>query len=80
MNHPHLTRGASPQRPEPLLVDEREAARLLSCSTRTLYNLRKRGELPAIKIGEAVRYDVEDLREFIERAKRGPRADRTDRR
>jgi len=53
-----------------LLVDEREAARLLSVSPKTIYNLRRRGELRAVMIGSAgVRYDVRDLRVFIDRAK-----------
>jgi excisionase family DNA binding protein len=52
-----------------LLVEE--AARLMSVSPRTLYNLRKAGRLRAVRIGSAgVRYDVADLRAFIERAKR----------
>jgi excisionase family DNA binding protein len=53
-----------------LLVGQEEAARLMSVSPRTLYNLRRRGQLRAVRIGTAgVRYDVRDLQKFIEQAK-----------
>ena len=53
-----------------LLVDQDEAARLMSVSPRTLYNLRRAGRLRAVRIGSAgVRYDVADLRAYIETAK-----------
>jgi excisionase family DNA binding protein len=53
-----------------LLVNEREAGRLLSVSPKTVYNLRRRGKLRAVMIGSAgVRYDVRDLRAFIDQAK-----------
>ncbi|MBX3322011.1 MAG: helix-turn-helix domain-containing protein [Phycisphaeraceae bacterium] len=49
----------------PLLVDRREAAKLLSVSPGTIDNLRLRGELPSLKIGMRRLYDVEDLRQLI---------------
>ncbi|HUV63376.1 MAG TPA: helix-turn-helix domain-containing protein [Sedimentisphaerales bacterium] len=54
----------------PLLLTPREAARTLSICERTLYGLTKVGELRVVKIGRAVRYDVGDLRAWIERAKK----------
>ena len=54
----------------PLLVDEREARRLLGgLSPKTMFNLRRRGDLTAVKIGSRVMYDVADLRRFIEHRK-----------
>jgi len=57
--------------PEQLLVSTRDAARMLALSDRTLWTLRQRGTLRAVIIGGAVRYDVADLRDFIDRAKTG---------
>jgi hypothetical protein len=42
----------------------------MAVSPRTLDNLRRRGQLRAVHIGTAgVRFDVRDLRQFIESAK-----------
>jgi len=48
-----------------LLVTEREAARMLAVSPRTLFALRQSGELKAVRIGRTVRYSAESLRAFI---------------
>lgn len=62
--------GADRQLVSPLIVDEREARRLLGgLCAKTMYNLRRSGELLGIKIGSRVMYDVADLRAFIERQK-----------
>ena len=54
----------------PMLVNEREARRLLGgLCAKTMYNLRRAGELPGVKIGSRIMYDVADLRAFIERQK-----------
>lgn len=53
----------------PLLVDRREAARVLGVSPGTIDNLRIAGELPSIKIMARRLYDVADLRRFIESRK-----------
>jgi len=55
---------------EQLLLTPQEAARSLNVCERTLYSLTKAGELPAVRIGRAVRYDIADLRAWIERAKK----------
>ncbi len=57
----------------PLAVTAAEAARLLRVSARTLYNLVKRGELPRVMIGSAVRYSPADLAAFIDRNREGNR-------
>jgi excisionase family DNA binding protein len=48
-----------------LLIPEREAARRLSLSSRTLFTLRRRGQIPFLKIGTKTLYDPHDLTEFI---------------
>ena len=56
----------------PLLVDRREAARLLGVTPGTIDNLRTRGELPSVKIAARRLFDVADLRRFVE-ARKGVR-------
>ncbi len=64
-----------PPAPPPLLVSQKEAARLLCISERTLYALVRRGELSQVKVGpRGVRYDVNDLKLWIEAAKGQPAA------
>ena len=52
-----------------MLVDRREAGRLLGVSAGTVDNLRTRGELPSVKIAARRLFDVADLRRFIEARK-----------
>ena len=53
-----------------LLVNELDARRLLGgLCAKTMYNLRRSGELPAVKVGSRTMYDVVDLKAFIERQK-----------
>ena len=52
------------------LLQPREAAQSLGICERTLYALTKRGELPVIRIGRAVRYSVDDIRAWIEKSKK----------
>lgn len=52
------------------LVDETEASRMLGTSVRTLQKWRYRGGGPPfVKLGRLVRYDVEDLTEWVEARK-----------
>lgn len=53
----------------PLLVDGHESGRLLGVCPNTIDNLRRRGELPSVKIGSRRLFDVADLRRFIEARK-----------
>ena len=64
MNNLPNTPGAAP-----LLVDRREAGRLLSVSPGTIDNLRTRGELPSVKIAARRLFDVDDLRRYIDARK-----------
>ncbi len=53
----------------PLLVDRREAGRLLGVSAGTIDNLRNRGELPSVKVATRRLYDVADLQRYIDTRK-----------
>lgn len=53
---------------ERMLISPREAAKTLSICERTLYALTKRGDIPAVKIGRCVRYDIESLKQFIKQS------------
>jgi len=50
-----------PEPSTPILVDAREASRLLSISPRTLWQLTKDQEIPSLKRRRIVRYRVTDL-------------------
>lgn len=50
---------------EKLLVDAREAARLLSISERKLWELTNRGIVKCCRIGRAVRYSRVALADFV---------------
>jgi hypothetical protein len=56
---------------EPLLVDERESARLLDISPRKMWQLGASGEISYVKIGRSKRYAVDDLRAYISAQKTG---------
>jgi hypothetical protein len=56
----------------PMLVDRREAGRLLGVSPGTIDNLRLRSELPSVKLLSRRLFDVADLRRYIE-ARKGVR-------
>lgn len=57
------------QAPAPLLLTCRQAAAALQVCEKTLWSLTRDGKLPAVRIGRAVRYSVDDLRRFTEAAK-----------
>ncbi|MEA5615131.1 helix-turn-helix domain-containing protein [Nodularia spumigena] len=65
----NTSRNEDPNSRFPFLVDRLEAARLLCVSPGTIDNLRKRGQLPSLKIQARRLYDVGDLRRFIESRK-----------
>ena len=60
---------------DPVLLTTREAAALLHCSQRTVWTLTApRGPIPAIRITpRVVRYEREDLIEFLEEKKKTQR-------
>jgi excisionase family DNA binding protein len=61
----------APTLAEPLLLTARAASAALAICPKTLWALTRDGKLPAVRIGRAVRYDVADVRRFIEGAKAG---------
>ena len=52
-----------------LLVTAREAARRLAISERKLWSLTHDGDIPVVRDGRSVRYDVRDLIGWIDRHK-----------
>lgn len=52
----------------PILLSEPKAARLLDMSPRKLWGLRKRGAVPFVRIGGAVKYSPEALHEWVRRS------------
>ena len=52
------------------LVDANKAARILGLSKQTLYKHFEEGRLPAYKLGKALRFDVDELKEFMRKAAR----------
>jgi excisionase family DNA binding protein len=53
------------------LLTARQVAELLGLCERTLFDLTKRGKLPVVRIGRAVRYDPMDVAAFIQASKTG---------
>ena len=60
---------AAPPRPVKLLT-VRDVARTLRVSTATVYRLCDDGELPHLRVANAIRVCLEDLEEYV-RAQRG---------
>lgn len=52
-----------------LLLKPRQAAEALAISYRKLWAMSASGEIPSLRIGRAVRYDLADLREWIDKLK-----------
>ena len=57
--------------PDRLLLDVRETAQLLSVSPSTVWRVRKKGLLPAVKIEGAVRFRLFDVQEYVTRLEGG---------
>jgi hypothetical protein len=59
---------------EPIAFDEGEAARRLGISPRTLFQIRKAGDISFRQIGALVRYTQADLTDYLNRVRveRGP--------
>lgn len=52
----------------PVLITEKEVARLLGCCERTVWQMRKDGKIRCVKIGTAVRYARSEIDRFVESA------------
>lgn len=55
----------------PLLLSAKETAIALAISPRKLWGLTASGEIPHVRLGRCVRYEIRDLEAAIERMKRG---------
>jgi excisionase family DNA binding protein len=55
------------------LTTAKEAATLLSISPRLLWSITKLGQIPTVRIGGRVLYDLEDLEAFIQARKSRPK-------
>jgi excisionase family DNA binding protein len=55
---------------QPQLIRSGEAARFLAISERTLWSLTRSGRVPHVRVGRCLRYDVDDLRQWIEQKKK----------
>ena len=47
------------------LVNAREAANLLGVCAQTIYQKFEKGEIPGYRLGKALRFDVEELKNFM---------------
>jgi excisionase family DNA binding protein len=56
----------------PRLLNAVEAAEFLGIGRNTLYIWVRAGRVPHFKIGTAVRFDVDELRRWLEENRRGP--------
>ena len=66
-----------PAEAEPLLIGAADAAKLLSISSKTLWNHTvPRGDIPCVTIGTRVLYSPPDLKTWIEREKAKGAADK----
>jgi excisionase family DNA binding protein len=64
--------------PPPLVVNAKEAGRLLGIGTTKVYDLLKKRELPFVKIGRLTRIELAAINAFIDRERIGsiPRVNR----
>jgi excisionase family DNA binding protein len=59
--------GQNPPDDQGLLIDTKQAAKLLKVSERTLMRMHTAGEIPPpIRIGRAVRWNLETLKKWVE--------------
>jgi excisionase family DNA binding protein len=69
---PPSAESQSPNGPEVRLLNIREAARYLGTTAATLYTKVWRREVPFVKFGRSVRFDIRDLDQMIEAMKVNP--------
>jgi excisionase family DNA binding protein len=58
----------------PRLLDIRQASQFLAISVSTLYGWVWQRRIPFVKIGRTVRFDMEDLKAFIQANRHSARA------
>jgi excisionase family DNA binding protein len=57
--------GRSNKAEETRLLSVRDVARMMDISTRTVYELVSRNQIPSIRIGSIIRCDVRDIQRWI---------------
>jgi excisionase family DNA binding protein len=60
----------------PELIDVKTLARLLAVNERYVRRMIQQRRLPTIKVGRLVRFDLADVREWIQRQRRATRPER----
>lgn len=51
---------------DPQLRSTAKTARILDCSVRTLYRLVERGELTPIRVGRDLRFEMDEIRRYLD--------------
>jgi excisionase family DNA binding protein len=57
---------------DPQLRSTAKTARMLDCSVRTLYRLVERGELSPIRVGRDLRFELDEIRRYLDRHRESP--------
>ena len=55
------------------LVDAAEAAKFLRKGRNSVYILAREGKIPHYRVGGSVRFDLDELRAWLEENRRGPK-------
>jgi excisionase family DNA binding protein len=61
----HIEQHGAPHNGSDGLLTAREAAKFLSISEKTLWTRTKRGDIAAVRIGNSVRYNPQELSRYI---------------
>jgi excisionase family DNA binding protein len=61
VHHPRTEVSPNPHPGEPMLLRPKEAAKAMSISERTLFELTRTGQIPSVRIGRLVRYSSEGV-------------------
>jgi excisionase family DNA binding protein len=60
------------QRTDPSLSSTVRTARMLDCSVRTVYRLVERGELAPVRVGRVLRFEVDEIRRYLDQNREAP--------
>ena len=60
----------------PRLLTVEEAAEFLGLSRNNLYIAAREGRIPSFKVGSLVRFDLDELRSWLDANRRGPKAEK----
>ena len=60
------------ERTAPELKSTSKTARMLECSVRTVYRLVERGELSPVRLGRVLRFEVDEIRRYLEQNRETP--------